>query len=554
MKKKIITFITMIITITTSIYCSDYRITPLSETSSRTFTNGLTCSNITSGGAISGNEAKCGSFNPTTITSVTAASGGSGTLEYRWQYKTMGFWVDIPGAISADYDPPTITQTTQYQRLAKRNSCTSYIASNTITKTVNAIPVANAGNDKTICNAATTTITAFGTGGTTPYTYLWSDGLGNNATINVSPASTKTYTVTVTDNLGCFSSDAMTVTVAISSSCPEICGNGIDDDNDGLTDCFDSNCYLAANSGQADNDGDGIGNICDLDDDNDGITDEDEGCPTCSGGIFINGDFEQNMTHTNFIQTDESNIPGWSTTSTDNKIEIWKTGFQNVPSQSGNYHPEINATQNSALYQRVCSKPGTVFSWSVWHRGRAGTDVAVVKIGNSLSTSSIQKTMTTGKTAWQQYSGTYTVPADEVETYFIFEAVSTASNISVGNFVDNIQIVEISSGICLDTDNDGIPNYLDPDSDNDTCPDAIEGSANILLTNIDGNNKITGGVNTQGVPILVNGGQGYGNSQDATIVSCPEICNDGVDNDGDQLIDCDDSDCILPTATTIIRD
>jgi hypothetical protein len=554
MKKKFITLVIIILTITTSIYGSDYRIM-LHTTENRTASNyNLNCSNITAGGAISGNETKCGSFNPTTITSVTAASGGSGTLEYKWQSKTTGSWVDISGATSADYDPPTITQTTQYQRLAKRSTCTSYIASNTITKTVNAIPVANAGNDKTICNAATTTITATATGGAVPYTYLWSDGLGNNAAITVSPAATKTYTVTITDNSGCFSSDAMTVTVAISSSCPEICGNGIDDDNDGLTDCFDSNCYLAANSGQADNDSDGIGNGCDLDDDNDGITDEDEGCPTCSGGIFINGDFEENMTHTNFIQTDESNIPGWSTTSSDNKIEIWKTGFLSVNSQTGNYHAEINATQNAALYQRVCSKPGTVFSWSVWHRGRAGTDVAVVKIGNSLSTSSIQKTMTTGNTAWQQYSGTYTVPADEVETYFIFEAISTASNISVGNFVDNIQIVEITAGICLDTDNDGIPNYLDPDSDNDTCPDAIEGSANVLAINIDGNNKITGGVNTQGIPILVNVGQGYGNSQDAAIVSCPEICNDGVDNDGDQLIDCDDSDCILPPATTIITD
>lgn len=522
-------------------------------------TCGVICSNVTSGGAISGNQSICGNFNPTDITSTTAASGGSGTLEYKWQYKTTGSWVDIAGATSANYDPPTITQTTQYQRLAKRDNCSNYIASNTITKTVRTVPVANAGNNKNICNGATTSITASAVGGTTPYTYLWNNGLGNSPTINTSPISTTTYTVTVTDNFGCTGSDAIIVTIAASSSCPEICGNGIDDDDDGLTDCFDPDCYLAVNSGQSDSDGDGIGDICDLDDDNDGITDEDEGCPICSGGIFINGDFEENMTHTNFIQTNEANIPGWNTTSTDNRIEIWESGFSNssggpVSSQNGNYHAEINATQNAALYQRVCSKPGTAFSWSVWHRGRAGTDVGVVKIGNSLATSVIQTTMTTGNTAWQQYSGTYTVPSDEVETYFIFEAVSTASNITVGNFVDNIEIVEITPGICLDSDNDGTPNYLDTDSDNDGCPDAIEGDANVLPTDIDGNKRITGLVNTQGVPVFVNGGQGYGSSQDAAILGCPEVCNDGIDNDGDGLIDCADSDCKVTIPTVIILD
>jgi hypothetical protein len=509
--------------------------------------------NFTNGGSISGDQSNCGSFDPTNITSVNAASGGSGTLEYKWQYNNAGTWVDITNATSATYDPPTITKTTQYRRTAKASTCSSSIVSNTITKTVRPVPVVNVGNDRTTCYGATTAITASVTGGTAPYTYLWADGLGNNATINVSPTSTRTYTVTVTDNLGCTSSDAVTLTVAASSSCPEVCGNGIDDDSDNLVDCFDPDYYLVVNSGQPDNDGDGVGDVCDLDDDNDGITDEDEGCPTCSGGIFINGDFEENMTHTNFIQTNEVNIEGWNTTSPDNLIEIWNIGFLGVTPQSGNYHAEINATQNAALYQRVCSKPGTVFSWSVWHRGRSGTDVAVVKIGNSLSNSSVQKTMTTGTTAWQQYSGTYTVPIDEVETYFIFEAVSTASSISVGNFVDNIEIVEISAGICLDTDGDGIPNYLDTDSDDDGCPDAIEGDASVFAANLDGNNRITGIVNTQGVPALVNGGQGYGSSQDAAILSCPEICNDGIDNDGDGLIDCDDTDCQLASPIQIVR-
>jgi len=66
----------------------------------------------------------------------------------------------------------------------------------------------------------------------------------------------------------------------------EICNNGIDDDCDGLVDCEDPDCYLAANSGDTDNDSDGIGDSCDEDDDNDGILDTDEG----NGATDTDGD------------------------------------------------------------------------------------------------------------------------------------------------------------------------------------------------------------------------------------------------------------------------
>jgi beta-glucanase (GH16 family) len=50
-----------------------------------------------------------------------------------------------------------------------------------------------------------------------------------------------------------------------------------DDDNDGVIDGAD-NCPLTANADQADNDDDGQGDVCDADDDNDGVADGEDAC------------------------------------------------------------------------------------------------------------------------------------------------------------------------------------------------------------------------------------------------------------------------------------
>ncbi|MEO5643518.1 MAG: choice-of-anchor L domain-containing protein [Bacteroidia bacterium] len=59
----------------------------------------------------------------------------------------------------------------------------------------------DAGHDTTLCFATPITITTNVTGGVQPYTYLWSTG-AQTATITVSPSTTTSYTVTVTDPCG----------------------------------------------------------------------------------------------------------------------------------------------------------------------------------------------------------------------------------------------------------------------------------------------------------------------------------------------------------------
>jgi len=158
----------------------------------------------------------------------------------------------------------------------------------------------------------------------------------------------------------------------------------------------------------------------------------------------------------------ESDVPGWETTATDNKIEMWTDGFLGVPAQEGRQFFELNATQVAALYQELCLEPGATIYWSVWHRGRKGVDVAQVMIGATTETAEFQATMSDGKTEWGYYSGSYNVPEGQTTTVFKFESVSAAGgNQSVGNLLDNFEI-------SCDADGDGVIDRYDdfPDDPN----------------------------------------------------------------------------------------
>lgn len=112
---------------------------------------GPTCSNVTAGGAISGNEMACDPFNPGIIANAGLPTGGSGALEYTWQLSTVssnGPWAATNGDASS-YNPAPITETTWYRRLARRSACTDYVGiSNIVTKTVD-----NCSNPGVYCDA-----------------------------------------------------------------------------------------------------------------------------------------------------------------------------------------------------------------------------------------------------------------------------------------------------------------------------------------------------------------------------------------------------------------
>ncbi len=284
-----------------------------------------------------------------------------------------------------------------------------------------------------------------------------------------------------------------------------------------------------------DTDGDGIYDITDKDDDNDGILDDDENI--CLSQSFQNGNFENNLVYpTTYYIKDASNVIGWETTASDNKIEIWKSGFLSVPAYEGTYFAEINANMSARMYQTLTVEPGDVVRWNVAHRGRSGVDTMAIKVGPTGSPTT-QQLAATGKTAWVVYSSSYTVPAGVTQIEIGFESIYTASgNASVGNFIDDIQLYVTRTNYC-DYDGDGVPNIYDLDSDNDGIADVVEAGGSDpdndgrigtgAITDTDGNgvdDNVDAGNGGTALPNADTDGDGIKNYMD-------------IDSDGDGIVD-----------------
>ena len=101
------------------------------------------CANPSSGGTISAAQTICSGFAPAAFTSSVAASGHTGTLEYKWQVSTTsasaGF-IDLASGNSATFAPGTLSVNSWYKRLARVDCMADWTGSaesNAVMVTVN---------------------------------------------------------------------------------------------------------------------------------------------------------------------------------------------------------------------------------------------------------------------------------------------------------------------------------------------------------------------------------------------------------------------------------
>jgi len=136
-----------------------------------------------------------------------STTGAAFATSYTWEISPVS-----AGTISGTGTTATVDWNTTFTglvtiRVKGINNCGEGVFSDDLTVTVNQLPTADAGPDVAVCDGDCTNLIASG-----GISYLWSNS-ATTASIDVCPANTTIYTVTVTDVNGCTDMDDVTVTV-----------------------------------------------------------------------------------------------------------------------------------------------------------------------------------------------------------------------------------------------------------------------------------------------------------------------------------------------------
>lgn len=322
---------------------------------------------------------------------------------------------------------------------------------------------------------------------------------------------------------------------------------------------------LTVNS--TDSDGDGIADGCDLDDDNDGILDTDElNCTNTvlnSTNILTNGSFEDGnqgfstsytyIPASSYTPTTPFNNQSYAITSDASQCDSRWGDTSYLSPIEGSQFIALNfagAAANTVFWQKTIPvTPSTkyLFSGNIAnlfkdvYAGASGTSpdptfswTIVDDKGNTLID---RNGFPVGRNSgWMPASIEFTTHAnsESVTIYLKNNLAGTGDYDAVA-----IDDMKIQAYYC-DTDGDGIANHLDLDSDNDGCPDAIEGAGTFTKTLVAAQGGLTGGTGSTvtenlgndvatsgsniGIPTVAGAGQSKGGSQQAaqiTIIQQP---------------------------------
>ncbi len=314
-----------------------------------------------------------------------------------------------------------------------------------------------------------------------------------------------------------------------------------------------------------DYDGDGVANPCDEDDDNDGILDAYESWYFCEAD-FLNYSFSGTIDGS---RERTSNNHGFFKDFIFGDDFTFNIDFF-VENGPNDYHPAENDVYIQTLIgDYATSRTGTVtvdgvtksFSTkpgefvTISHDPEEASFYSIRIQGVDASVAGIRLSRKVDQKTIARFDfGTPTSPVYSDQHGSYIPVVVAENNPSLPYPSGRVD-VDCSDYIKRDTDGDSIEDYRDADSDNDGCPDALEGTGNVSLSDIDPNWEVSGGVDNNGLPLFFNGTSqriGTANDENHQAISCGSACDSNdPDSDGDGVADdCDldkDNDGILNT-------
>lgn len=206
-----------------------------------------------------------------------------------------------------------------------------------------------------------------------------------------------------------------------------------------------------------------------------------------STAAIINGGFEEGnffLFENGSINVDQSQIDGWTRAAYDRNIQITDSGHNGVPAYEGDTYSQVNAISNSSIFQDIATMPGDILHYSFAHRGGEGVDMVAVYFGTPKNTG--QEPLPS------ELYNTYATDADRWVVYqgkYEVPAGQTVTRFSLGALASSNG--NLRNGNLLDA--------VTVQSVDASCENPMRGNV--------------------------------------------EICENGIDDDNDGLIDADDPDC-----------
>jgi hypothetical protein len=343
----------------------------------------------------------------------------------------------------------------------------------------------------------------------------------------------------------------------------EYLGSGTGSDgtpNGSLALAISSASITDVNFGIAENhDGDNIIDGLDIDDDNDGVLDSLEGGPVCRiAGLNAVPPYAMNTNLVSSLPLNGLNNNTFGFTASVGGTATWSNGvqIQNNP-MVGDYiylqpaNTDNLTTANVATYTFNFNNPVENLGFTIGGlnnqdqvkiRAFLGATEIPITVANfsgfdpgvTASGNVVTSTSTTGGVD-PLVNIFKTIITESIDRIIITSGKADDGNGTVTIGIHTLSFCSV--GTYTDTDTDGTPNYLDPDSDNDGCSDAFEAGAttnrtvNYAFTGTFGTNGLIDTKETVADNGIINYTSTYNNAINAIIKACntlPITVNDSI--------------------------